>query len=197
LQNKRKQKANLLKSTFENKLTELEAKALRSQINPHFIFNTLNSIKYYTIKKTKSETTEFISKFSTLIRQVLENSKQTLIPLQDEVDTLENYLEIEKMRLHNSFQYDVKVGPQTPTDFMIPPMVIQPFIENAIWHGLMHKELDRKLDVEFSGDQTRLTCVVTDNGIGRKAAQQISDKKPHKTSLGINITQERLDKLFE
>ncbi len=194
---RRKRKQIEIKADFDRKLNELEAKALRSQINPHFIFNTLNSIKYYAIMKSKEETTDFLTMFSTLIRQVLENSKQSLIPLNEEIETLTSYLEIEKLRLRNSFEYFLTVDDQIPKDFLVPPMIIQPFIENAVWHGLMHREKDRKLTVEFLGKEKRLRCIITDNGIGRKAAQEISKNKSHKSSLGIDITNERLEKLSE
>ncbi|MDC7999764.1 histidine kinase [Aequorivita todarodis] len=196
-QNKRNRKNAELKSAFDKKLTELEAKALRSQINPHFIFNTLNSIKYFATMKTKEETTDFITLFSTLIRQVLENSKQSLIPLNEEIETLIAYIEIEKLRFRNSFDYTLKVDEQIPKDFLIPPMIVQPFIENAIWHGLMHKEDNRNLSIEFLRKNKTVQCIITDNGIGRKMAQEITKNKPLKTSLGIKITHERLKKLSE
>lgn len=126
---------------YERKLHELESQALRSQINPHFIFNTLNSIKYYSIAKTPEETSDFISDFSLLIRQILENSKKNLIPLKDEIETLESYIRIENMRFKRHFEYEiVKDSIVSDLNFLVPPMIIQPFVENAIWHGLMHKE---------------------------------------------------------
>ncbi len=176
--NIRKREKAKNKASFENKLVELEAKALRSQINPHFIYNTLNSIKFYTLTKSKDETSEFITKFSILIRQVLENSKQSLIPLRDEVDTLINYMESEKLRLRDSFQYEVKMQEKVDWDFLVLPMILQPFVENAIWHSLMHKEGDRLITLEFVSSCNSVEYIIQDNGIGRKAANLIIKNQP-------------------
>ena len=130
-----------IKSQYETRLATLESQALRSQINPHFIFNTLNSIKYYSIEKSPEETSDFISSFSTLIRRILENSKKNLITLKEEIETLRNYTDIEALRFHERFDVEYQIDQSIETErFLIPPMIIQPFIENAIWHGLMHKK---------------------------------------------------------
>ena len=190
---RQKIKTERLRNEYEIKLSKLESEALRSQINPHFIFNTLNSIKYYAVKKSKNETKEFITKFSTLIRQVLENSKKNLIPFEEELKTIKSYVEIENLRFSESFNFSIDVEPNVDSDFLIAPMVIQPFIENAIWHGLLHKDGDRKLTIRFKQTKKTLICEVEDNGIGRKAAQEISKNKSHKSSLGMAITKERLE----
>ena len=190
-------KANI-KSKYEKQVAQLENQALRSQINPHFIFNTLNSIKYYSIQKSPEETSDFISNFSILIRRILENSKKNLITLEEEIETLKNYTEIESMRFHKGFERifhideDIKIQ-----DFLLPPMIIQPFVENAIWHGLMHKSEDRKLDINFISDGDGITCQIIDNGIGRKAAKKEENHKSHKSSLGMKITQERMTLINE
>ncbi len=192
----RKQKEREVQQAYEMQLNELEVKALRSQINPHFIFNTLNSIKFYAVKKSKEETSEFISNFSSLIRQILENSKKNLIPLKDEIETISTYIGIEKLRFRSEFEYSLSVADNIDQDnFMVPPMIIQPFIENAIWHGLMHKDGERKLNLQFTKENGNLVCNIEDNGIGRKAAQEISHNRPHKSSLGMSITNDRLEQL--
>ncbi len=193
--NSQKTKAAQLQNSYEMQLSKLESDALRSQINPHFIFNTLNSIKFYTLKKSREETMDFISRFSNLIRRVLENSRQNLISVEDELETIRSYVAIEKLRFDNSFDFSIEVDANVDLNFLITPMVIQPFIENAIWHGLMHKDGIRKLKIRFKQHKETLICEVEDNGIGRKAAKEISQNKPHKSSLGMKITKERLKQL--
>lgn len=189
-------KEERLKADFERKLAETESMALRSQINPHFIFNTLNSIKYYAIKKNPSETGEFINHFSSLIRQILENSKKNLIPLRAEIETLSNYIEVEKLRFRNAFESNIEVDPNIDQDFfMIPPSLLQPFVENAIWHGLMHKEGNKQLKILFTQVDSTIICQIIDNGIGREASAKIHKTKTHKTSLGVSITKERIEHL--
>lgn len=182
-----------LKREYENKLSQLENQALRSQINPHFIFNTLNSIKYYSIQKSAEETSDFISSFSILIRSILENSKKSLITLKEEISTLKNYTEIESLRFHEGFEIEFYVDDNIATEnFLVPPMIIQPFVENAIWHGLMHKKSDRKLSINILGDGTGIICQVIDNGIGREHSKKLKKSHSHKSSLGMQITQERM-----
>src|SRR5690606_24122942 len=110
-----------------------------------------------------------------LIRQVLEYSKQSLIPLKDEIETVVNYIKIEQLRLRNSFDYEIIIAPGLSLNFLIPPMIIQPFIENSIWHGLIHKEKERKLTLEFLQIEKGISCIITDNGIGREASKKISE----------------------
>jgi len=183
-----------LKSQYEARLATLESQALRSQINPHFIFNTLNSIKYYSIEKSPEETSDFISSFSTLIRRILENSKKNLITLNEEIDTLRNYTDIEALRFHERFDVEYNVDTNIDIErFLVPPMIIQPFIENAIWHGLMHKSGNRKLKINVKRKGIGVVCEIIDNGIGRKASNDLKTKDRHKSSLGMKITKERME----
>lgn len=193
--NKRQyEQAAKVKSKYETRLATLESQALRSQINPHFIFNTLNSIKYYSIEKSPEETSDFISSFSTLIRRILENSKKNLITLHEEIETLRNYTDIEALRFHERFDVLYKVDSAIETErFLIPPMIIQPFIENAIWHGLMHKSGDRVLKISFKQNGFGVVCEVIDNGIGREASNALKTNSRHKSSLGMKITEERME----
>ncbi|MFT4532677.1 MAG: hypothetical protein ACJA1A_000626 [Saprospiraceae bacterium] len=191
---KQYERAAQIKSKYETRLATLESQALRSQINPHFIFNTLNSIKYYSIEKSPEETSDFISSFSTLIRRILENSKKNLITLHEEIETLRNYTDIEALRFHERFDVKYTVDPSIETErFLIPPMIIQPFIENAIWHGLMHKSGNRKLKINVKRSGVGVICEVIDNGIGRKASNALKTNDNHKSSLGMKITQERME----
>ena len=183
-----------IKSDYEKKLMALESSALRSQMNPHFIFNTLNSIKYYAISKSPRETSDFITRFSQLIRQMLENSKNEYITLATEIETMKIYLEIEKIRHRKNFKYQFEIDPKIDLDkIKIPPITLQPFIENAIWHGLMHKDGDRKLDIIIRAKGAHLLCIIKDNGIGRMAAAKIKEgKSDKKKSYGMSITKDRI-----
>ncbi|MDF1695421.1 MAG: histidine kinase [Saprospiraceae bacterium] len=187
-----------IRNSYEKKLNQLENQALRSQINPHFIFNTLNSIKYYSIQKPPEETSDFISKFSILIRRILENSKKTLIPLKEEIATLKNYTEIESLRFHEDFTTHFYIDDSIATqDFLVPPMIIQPFVENAIWHGLMHKSSDRLLTINVLRKGEGIVFQIIDNGIGRDASNKFKKTSTHKSSLGMKITQERMQLINE
>lgn len=186
-----------IKKEYEVKLARVEGEALRSQINPHFIFNTLNSIKLYSLKKSPQEAGAFITKFSNLIRSILENSRHNLIALSQEIDTLVRYIEIENIRFRNSFEFELSIDDRIDTEFFkIPPMVLQPFIENAIWHGLLHKEGDGRLILRFQyRSDEHIVCEIEDNGIGRKRSKIMRSAKLNKNSLGLKITKERLDQL--
>lgn len=183
------------KNTAEKKMIELELKALRSQMNPHFIFNTLNSIQYYIAKEDFKNTNKYISKFSQLIRTVLHLSEKNIITIQEEVEMLALYFSIEKMRFDNQFDYEINVSTKIDSEYdEIPSMLIQPYIENAIWHGLMNKEEKGKITLTIKIESDFLYCIIKDNGIGRKKAEEIKAKRNinHK-SIGMTITKERLD----
>ncbi len=124
---------------FKRKLSEVELSALRSQMNPHFIFNCLNSIKLYTVQNDSFTASEYLTKFSRLIRLVLENSRKDKVELQSELESLRLYIEMEAMRFKEKLQYSITENIDTSYT-EIPPLIIQPYVENAIWHGLMHKE---------------------------------------------------------
>ncbi len=198
LENEKKQ------SELQSKATELEMQALRSQMNPHFIFNCLSSINRFILKNRTEEASDYLTKFSRLIRMVLNNSKQSFISLDDELETLRLYLEMERLRFKNSFDYSftyknsVSVG-----NIFIPPLLLQPFAENAIWHGLMHlpNEKENKqekgfLNFDFSAEEKYLLCTITDNGVGREQAELLKSKSAEKQkSMGLKITTERLSLL--
>lgn len=191
-------KEERLKSEYERKLADVELSALRAQMNPHFIFNSLNSIEYYIIHNEQEKATDYLNRFSRLIRLILQNSKSTTVPLKDELEALRLYIEMESMRFDNLFDYEVKI--ETGLDMesvLLPPMLMQPYVENAIWHGLMQKKGEKgKLDLSIRRDNGHLLCIIEDNGIGREAASQIRSKSGAlRKSFGMKITSDRLSLL--
>ena len=167
-----KRQSELLK-----KSTELEMQVLRTQMNPHFIFNSLNSINRFILQNNKAQASQYLSKFSKLVRQILHNSQASLITLENEMETLELYLEMEALRFNYHFQWKIFVHPELDiTMVKVPPLIIQPFAENAIWHGLMHREEKGQLDIEIWKHQNDLFFKVTDDGIGRKQSEAFASK---------------------
>ena len=184
---------------LQQHVTELEMQALRAQMNPHFIFNCLSSINRFILKNETEAASNYLTKFSRLIRTVLTNSKKSFISLEDELEMLRLYLEMEKLRFKDSFDYSITfVNSIDDGNVFLPPLLLQPFAENAIWHGLMHKEGQGKLEFELSVDDKVLTCAISDNGIGRSKAAALRSKSAEKQkSLGLQITKERLALLNE
>ena len=171
-----------------------ELQLLRTQMNPHFIFNCLNSIKLYAEKNDIEAATSYLFRFSRLMRLVLENSKSGQITLKQEIETIRLYLDMESMRFKEKLQYKIVVDKNTDPEYTeVPPMLIQPYVENAIWHGLMHKEDGGLITIHVSEQDETLIISVKDNGIGRKKAGELKSMSAitHK-SFGMNITGERL-----
>jgi tetratricopeptide (TPR) repeat protein len=187
----------LQKLQTQQQLSELEMQALRSQMNPHFIFNCLSSINRFILKSKTEEASDYLTKFSRLIRMVLNNSKHSFISLEDELETLRLYLEMERLRFKNSFDYSFSYKNAVDIDnIYIPPLLLQPFAENAIWHGLMHKQEEGFLNFDFSAKENFLMCIITDNGVGREQAEFLKSKSAEKQkSMGLKITRERLSLL--
>lgn len=182
------------KTLFNKKLSELEVKALRSQMNPHFIFNSLNSIQQLIVLDEKSKARQYLSKFSKLLRKLLESSSYEHISLKDEVEILNKYLEIESLRFNNAFTYKVEIaeGVEAGEEFM-PHLMIQPFVENSIWHGLLPKKGDKHVSILFEKlDETILRCTIDDNGIGIQAAQSNKSIDKEK-SMALSLIQQRLE----
>jgi ligand-binding sensor domain-containing protein len=192
---KRKARVERQRLEMEKDLIKLEQKALRLQMNPHFIFNALNSIQGLITVRDDKTARYFLAKFSKLMRMILENSRQVSIPMEEEVKTIENYLELEKFSSGDKFEYSVQISDNIdPEAIAIPPMMIQPFTENSIIHGLKHLE-DRKgeIKVEFEIIDDYLECRIIDNGIGRKKATEIkAQKENYHKSTALVVTQERL-----
>ena len=187
-----------MKSRYEKKLANVEMTALLAQMNPHFLFNSLNSIDSYIIRNESKKASEYLNNFARLMRLILQNSRSNYISLKDELETLELYLQMEGLRFKDKFEYEIHVDEDIDTtSTMIPPMLIQPYVENAIWHGLMHKNNGAigKVEILINKKENRLLCVVQDNGIGRQKAQEIKAQKStnRKRSMGMQITQDRIE----
>ncbi len=189
------QHAGQLKLAFEQKLAEMEMAALRAQMNPHFIFNCLNSIKLYTTDNNAEKASAYLTKFSRLIRLVLDNSRSEKVTLENELTALKLYLELEAMRFKDKLNFSIEVSPLLETNIIeIPPMLLQPYVENAIWHGLMHKKEggNVQMDVKLLYEDC-LQITITDDGIGRiKAAALKSKSATANKSFGMKVTNERI-----
>ena len=184
---------------MQQQKTDLEMRALRAQMNPHFIFNSLNSINMFILENNKKQASEYLSKFSRLIRLILHNSQERFIPLEAELEALELYLELESLRFENKFDYKISVDEEVDVAALkVPPLIIQPHAENAIWHGLMHKKQKGHLEIEFHQHEKILICKVTDDGIGRKRSEELKKSKSslkHR-SMGIKITESRISSIL-
>lgn len=181
-------------SNMNVQLAQLELASLRSQMNPHFLFNSLNSIHKYIWENRPEDASEYLTKFSKLIRMILENSKEKSISLSAEIDMLHLYIELEHRRCNHKFSYQFTVdNTLDATNTAIPSMIIQPYVENAIWHGLVPKERDGELMITINSKGKMLECCVEDNGIGRQKAMEIRQAKHgNHRSLGLGITHKRL-----
>lgn len=180
-----------LKTAFSKQLAEVEMTALRAQMNPHFLFNSLNSIKLLIVQQKNKEAAFYLSKFAKLIRFVLQNSGAQLINLAQELEAIQLYIAIEKLRFE-SFEYSIKVADDLVlSSVQIPPLLLQPYVENAIWHGLVHTDKVNKLSIKVRKEGNNIVCVIEDNGIGRKQAQ-LKRKGSLRRSMGMEITRERI-----
>ncbi len=180
------------------KLAELEGESLRAQMNPHFVFNALNSIKSYIIKNRKEEAADYLTTFSELIRAVLRNSTKKEISLKDEIEALTLYLQIENLRLNQPFEYEINIDEDiNPVATAFPPLIIQPFVENSIWHGFAHKKKAGKLMLDIRKDGEKLSIDVIDDGVGRKKSKEIEKSRERKRSYGIAITETRLNNIAD
>lgn len=184
---------------IEKKYRDSELKALKAQMNPHFIFNALNSIQEYIILNKKNLASDYLGKFSDLIRTYLNLSSKGLIPIEEELNCLKMYLELEELRFEEKLAYAINVAKDIDVSTtLIPTMLIQPYVENALKHGLLHKENNRQLLISLSNcvQGNGITCIIEDNGVGRKKALELKavKNKLHQ-SLGTKVTKERLDLL--
>ena len=183
-----------LKANYEKELAEMKVTALKSQMNPHFIFNSLNSIKLYIIDNDKDNAVYYLNKFSKLIRKILSSTRVKTISLAEELEIMRLYVSIENIRFEDDINFEIIVPPELNTDTVhLPSMILQPFIENAIWHGLPSKKGKKWIRLSFASDEDQLHIIIEDNGIGRKRATELKQQKVHKNkSVGINLIQERL-----
>jgi tetratricopeptide (TPR) repeat protein len=184
----------------EKQILTLEQDMLRSQMNPHFIFNSLNSIKLYIINNEKENAVYYLNKFSKLIRKILIASKEKRISLADELETMKLYMNIENIRFSNEINYTTKVDESIDLESVkVPSLILQPFLENALWHGLSTKKDNKNINLEITKNNNGfVTITITDNGIGRKESERInSNKLLKRKSVGIAITNERLANFFK
>lgn len=190
-----KMRAQMVLNDTQQKMTEIEMQALRAQMNPHFIFNCLNSINRYIVKSDQVTASFYLTRFAKLIRLILDNSNSRNVILTNEIEALKLYIEMEALRFDKKFSYAVSVDKNISTDNMeVPPLIIQPFVENAIWHGLLHKESDGQLNIAVTMIKgSVLQCVIEDNGVGRKKSQELKSKSAtSRKSLGMKLTEHRL-----
>ncbi|MEZ4891833.1 MAG: histidine kinase [Saprospiraceae bacterium] len=182
------------KAAYQQQLLELEAKVLKNQMNPHFIFNSLNSIKSLIQESSEEKAVHYLTRFSKFVRMVLKFSEEKLIGLNQEIEMCKYYLEIEKLRFEQSFTFKVDIEEiGNLSQVKVPPLILQPFLENAIWHGLLHKEGERQLEIRVQTFGDKLQCIVDDNGIGRGKAQEIkSEYDAGRKSFGTRLIKDRL-----
>jgi hypothetical protein len=184
------------RSRIEKELLELEAKALRAQMNPHFIFNCMNSIKSLIQQDEKDKATTYLITFSKLIRTIFQNSDKREITLYDEIETCRLYTQLESMRFNNKFSYEFVIDEALDLkSVMVPALIIQPFIENAIWHGIMPKEDASTLTVKIIKTDNSISCIIDDDGVGRAVSMQnkFNGSNPAHQSKGVSLTQTRLE----
>lgn len=195
---KEKEKTQLAqqKAEFEKQLAEIKLKSLVAQMNPHFIFNCMNSIQAMILSDQNMQASTYLTKLSRLVRSLLENSVNTFIPLSDVIENLKLYLELESLRFDQRFNYDIRTENLDIYAIEMPSMLIQPYVENSIWHGLIKKEGEKNIQIKFYKNYNYLICEITDNGIGREKAAALNLKKQHK-SLGTIITKEMFETLHK
>jgi tetratricopeptide (TPR) repeat protein len=180
--------------TLQKEVAEYEQKALHLQMNPHFVFNCLGSISSFIVQNGTDSALKYLAKFSKLMRLTLEYSKGSLIPIDKEIESLQNYLELEQLRFHNKFDFSIKSSEKVEFNMGLPPLLIQPFVENAILHGLVPKEEKGKIKINFDVENNKLICTIIDDGIGISKSKQIKENsvKAHK-SMALEITKKRLE----
>ncbi|HEY6901622.1 MAG TPA: histidine kinase, partial [Puia sp.] len=194
----RKKEKEMLQLSYEKKLAVMEMNTLRAQMNPHFIFNSLNSINTFILKNDSENATEYLIKFSQLVRLILDNSRTEWVLLENELKALALYIELESLRLDNTFTHSITTDPEVlKQPVIIPPLIIQPYVENAIWHGLLNRRKPGgRMTVDIKKEDEKLIIQIGDNGIGREEAGRLRKKRQHK-SHGMNITAERLSVVNE
>jgi LytS/YehU family sensor histidine kinase len=189
-----RREATFRKREFELELSKssMEMRALRSQVNPHFIFNCLASIQHFISKNDNKQAEYYLVRFSRLIRQVLENSTQNMVALAEDLEALEMYVEMERLRLQNQFDFHLKIDDSIDTEeVFIPPLIIQPLVENAIWHGVGAEGEKTQITVEIKPGEKHLECIV-ENPLQETGMKKVSYKRK---SLGLALIKERLELL--
>lgn len=181
-------------SGINEQLAEARLSALQAQMNPHFVFNALNSIKRMILEEDNITASRYLSKFALMIRMTLEHSKETFVTVRDNIQYLKAYLDMERLRFDQNFSYIVQTADDVDiNEVLLPSMMIQPLVENAIWHGLMPSTNDKKISVQFSQHDNRVTCTIEDNGIGIRASEQHKmQNRPMHRSVGLENLQKRI-----
>jgi LytS/YehU family sensor histidine kinase len=185
------------KHKAERHSVSMEQRLLRAQMNPHFIFNSLASIQNFVINENSDQANVYLSRFSQLVRNILDNSVEEYIPFEKEINTIENYLALQKVRYAGKFEYGISVDEKIDAEnTLIPPMLAQPFIENAIEHGIRHKETTGRIDIRFHQQDGLICFEVEDDGVGRKKAHEIElNQASRHRSMATSITRDRLGTL--
>ena len=179
---------------YETELAKAQLEALKVRMNPHFISNVLTSIRSMLFLDQKETAIDYLTLFAKLIRKTLENASKEFISLAAEIDYISSYLQIEKLRFADKFETDIQIQPDINTaDIVVPPTIFQPYIENAINHGLMHRQNEGKLKILFELDSRLLKCIIEDNGVGRKRSHEIEMRSiTGKSSFSEQITRDRI-----
>jgi len=179
--------------TLKKEVAEYEQKALHLQMNPHFVFNCLSSISSFIVQNGTDSALKYLSKFSKLMRLTLEYSKGSLIPIDKEIESLQNYLELEQLRFDDKFEFEIESTENVEFNMGLPPLLIQPFVENAILHGMVPKEGKGKISVNFDVQKEQLVCTITDDGIGFSESKILKENSvtAHQ-SMALAITKKRL-----
>jgi LytS/YehU family sensor histidine kinase len=182
---------------FNIKLANSEITALRAQMNPHFIFNCMNSINRYIIKSEPEKASSYLTGFARLVRLVLENSVASKISLDRELESITLYLQMEALRFEKKLEFKIMVDDNIDRqEVFIPPLIFQAYVENSIWHGLLHKDGGGLIKIMIESDQEYLICIIEDNGIGRDKARALRSKADTSSkSFGMQITSERINYL--
>lgn len=182
---------------LENRLNQSTLKAIKSQMNPHFFYNALNTLQFYILGNNKKLAVDYLTKFSKLTRNILTLNEKEFTNLEEEIETLQLYLEVEKARFNNDFEYQISLNNiSDKNQFTIPAMLLQPFVENAIKHGLLHKRGAKILNIKFNNNDNDLSIIIEDNGIGRKKSFEINkEKKSYHQSYATNAIKQRIDLL--
>jgi sensor histidine kinase YesM len=184
-------------SQIQREVLQLEMRALRAQMNPHFIFNALGSIQHLIRRDKKQDALQYLSKFSQLLRQILDSSNHGTVTLKEETDLLRNYMELESLRFEGRFHYQLTVSESLDQyNIEIPILLIQPHVENAILHGLLPKQGEARLDISFENQSDVILCQVRDNGIGRQKSAELKPVRgvTHQ-SRGLSIVAERVNNM--
>jgi LytS/YehU family sensor histidine kinase len=183
-------------NSYKLRLAQSELKAIRSQMNPHFIFNCITAIDGLIARNERAKASEYLGKFSRLMRQVLQLSSNQFVSLGEDLDTLQLYLQLEQLRMEGGFTFTINADAELRQNLELPPLMLQPFAENAILHGLKPKaDSNRQLHITISRQGQSIVCTIADNGIGRQAAAALQPAQPGHQSSGMRLTQERLQLL--